>query len=400
MMAVWRRWWWWRWCTAKKIVCYRASHPECTPDCYGRAACSMRLSEPGGRARPRAAGGMPSLLNRYVPQPICPKVDQTAYRSTKWPKKVPRMLLFRPLKLLCMVLSSLYAPRLVFVLLYFCAKIWKGQKNLKIGDFWCISPPATTTTRLVVAGGEMRQKSPMMRIFLATAAASSSSSSSAVAVPAVETSPPLSSTPTPATSSSSSPTSTLVACLSAYFADSLGNPQRIDYGTGHELHFILFLWVLSEAHLLDRTDPIILQSLVLDVFWSYLDLVRLCQKHYRMEPAGSHGVWGLDDHHHLPFLFGASQLLTHELEISPKCISDKARVDQLRSDYLYFNMIHWIHENKTGPISEHSSVLFSLTTIDQWERIVRGMSKMFEGEVLHKFNIVQHLYFGVYFPFE
>lgn len=72
------------------------------------------------------------------------------------------------------------------------------------------------------------------------------------------------------------------------------------------------------------------QAIVLRIFAAYIDLVRKLQRVFKLEPAGSKGVWGLDDHQHLVYLFGASQLIgklhTH---------SNSER-DQTMSDFLVY----------------------------------------------------------------
>lgn len=88
-------------------------------------------------------------------------------------------------------------------------------------------------------------------------------------------------------------------------SESFGNSVRIDYGTGHELSFIFFLCALFKAEIFTEEDSV---ACALRLFNSYLIFVRRLQKEYHLEPAGSQGVWSLDDFQFVPFVWGSAQL--------------------------------------------------------------------------------------------
>jgi serine/threonine-protein phosphatase 2A activator len=90
--------------------------------------------------------------------------------------------------------------------------------------------------------------------------------------------------------------------LTPYFLDAFGSYERIDYGTGHEMNFFIFLYCLFRMGVFGK-DCLI--GMVNKVFQRYLVLMRRLQTIYMLEPAGSHGVWGLDDYQHLAFILGA-----------------------------------------------------------------------------------------------
>eukprot|EP00158_Paraphelidium_tribonemae_P005739 Partr_v1_DN27498_c1_g1_i7_m71753 putative PPIases accelerate the folding of proteins. It catalyzes the cis-trans isomerization of proline imidic peptide bonds in oligopeptides. Acts as a regulatory subunit for PP2A-like phosphatases modulating their activity or substrate specificity, probably by inducing a conformational change in the catalytic subunit, a direct target of the PPIase. Can reactivate inactive phosphatase PP2A-phosphatase methylesterase complexes (PP2Ai) in presence of ATP and Mg(2 len=80
--------------------------------------------------------------------------------------------------------------------------------------------------------------------------------------------------------------------LESYFVTSFGNGTRLDYGSGHEINFVAFLSCLDVMGCFNSEDYV---QLGLGVFIKYLGLVRRLQLVYNLEPAGSHGVYGLDD---------------------------------------------------------------------------------------------------------
>lgn len=98
--------------------------------------------------------------------------------------------------------------------------------------------------------------------------------------------------------------------LVVYLNDAYGDKMRIDYGTGHELNMMVFLFIVNK---LKPFDEKLYSSLVHTVFYDYIFTMRKIQLYYNLEPAGSHGVWGLDDYHFLPFIFGASELIDNDI---------------------------------------------------------------------------------------
>lgn len=185
--------------------------------------------------------------------------------------------------------------------------------------------------------------------------------------------------------------------LAAYLETSFGNETRIDYGTGHEAHFCLLLFLLERAGVYGENEY---ATVVLVVFRAYLRVTRKLQTVYMLEPAGSHGVWGLDDYSFLPFLWGSSQLLS-STRIKPTVVDDDQELLELRDEYLYLDAIAFVKEMKKGPFFEHSPMLYDISRVRAgWPKINQGMLKMYKGEVWHKLPVIQAFLFGNMFRFD
>ncbi|KAL1629942.1 Serine/threonine-protein phosphatase 2A activator 1 [Diplodia seriata] len=203
--------------------------------------------------------------------------------------------------------------------------------------------------------------------------------------------------------------------LQAYLVGSFGSAQRLDYGTGHELSFLAFLggiWKLGGFAKRDPGDEE--RGIVLGVIEPYLHLIRRLILTYTLEPAGSHGVWGLDDHSFVPYIFGSAQLsppIQSAADIpgegslpdapNPGDVAKKNAVERERSVNMYFSAIGFIYDVKKGPFWEHSPILFDISGVRAgWAKINKGMLKMYNAEVLSKFPVVQHFPFGSLFRWE
>lgn len=111
--------------------------------------------------------------------------------------------------------------------------------------------------------------------------------------------------------------------------------------------------------------------------------MRLLIRKYTLEPAGSHGVWGLDDHSFIPYIFGSAQLSPAISESDrvpeegslpdtpdPGDVTKAKVVERERKTNLYFSAIGFIYDVKKGPFWEHSPMLYDISGIRAgWAKI-------------------------------
>uniref|UniRef100_A0A7S1LBJ8 Serine/threonine-protein phosphatase 2A activator n=1 Tax=Alexandrium catenella TaxID=2925 RepID=A0A7S1LBJ8_ALECA len=188
----------------------------------------------------------------------------------------------------------------------------------------------------------------------------------------------------------------LAAELAHYVFQSFGDERRIDYGTGHEAAFLAFLFALGGRGVLAKTDA---EDAVLLVFAAYLRVLRRLQSVYVLEPAGSHGVWGLDDYHALPFLFGAAQLVGLEDEVPTGDVYRERIVKDYSERFLYVDAIKEVLLAKSGaPFHETSPMLYDISGVPTWQKTHMGLVRMYRAEVLGKLPVIQHFLFGPSLP--
>ncbi len=124
--------------------------------------------------------------------------------------------------------------------------------------------------------------------------------------------------------------------LTPYITMAFGNETRIDYGTGHENNIAIFFFCLFRLKLIQVEN---FKDLVEQVFTAYISTMRKLQTIYILEPAGSHGVWGLDDFHCLVFLWGSAQLINNEDGLNPSSVNDPNLLKEFKGRFIYFEGI-------------------------------------------------------------
>lgn len=104
----------------------------------------------------------------------------------------------------------------------------------------------------------------------------------------------------------------------------------------------------------------------------------------------------------------------------PAKFADEQIINDFKDHFMFIGCIDYICKVKTGHFGEHSNQLWSITAVPSWVKINAGLVKMYQKEVsrtvcglevyttrlllpfqiLSKFPVIQHVYFGELMSFE
>ncbi|GAA5852361.1 hypothetical protein JCM8547_006754 [Rhodosporidiobolus lusitaniae] len=181
----------------------------------------------------------------------------------------------------------------------------------------------------------------------------------------------------------SSQSSTAIPELTFHLSASFGSAARMDYGTGHELSFLAYLRILRLVGALTEEDE---PAIVRRVFVAYRAVVEKLQRVFKLEAAGKMGVWGVDEHQHLVYHFGASQSRIHASN-RPTSLLSSPTTSPSRISYLFLSSL--FHLNSSSPPASFASTSHSIAPNDD-----DGLLKLYRSEVLHRLPVIQHFRFS------
>lgn len=157
-----------------------------------------------------------------------------------------------------------------------------------------------------------------------------------------------------------------------YFTSSFGNFVRMDYGTGHEMNFLCFTYVLTSKETLKINEVFHLLS-------DYFRIVRKAINKFNIEPAGSLGIWGVDDFQLLPFLLGSAEMAATGIRLGSTM-------------GCYKEAEEYVRKTKGRHFERDATFLASFRT-KKWGDVNRILNRKYYENVLNRSVVVQHFIF-------